>query len=106
MKFGFYNNFAYICIVIKIIKDMKKHLLFMTWYIYKRYIQTDWSEYNKLGKKIVKPFYYLRLLYVLLTLPIWVIEYELFINNKALRTAQRMKRVLDNMIFKQVYYFN
>lgn len=47
-------------------------------FLYTNYIYEDFSDYNKIGKYFIYPFWFVRIFYIAILSPIFLIEYFWF----------------------------
>ena len=46
-------------------KIIKNYILIYIYFVYETYLEQDWEDFNLLGKIIIKPFWYLKWLYII-----------------------------------------
>ena len=53
-------------------------------FLYSEHIYEDFSYYTKLGKKLIYPFWFMRMLYIIIFSPIFLFDYFLY-NSKTFK---------------------
>lgn len=55
---------------------MKLYFLEFALWLYVNHIQEDWDDYNRLGKIMIYPAWFIRSTLVWLTFPLWLISFQ------------------------------
>ena len=73
---------------------MKLYFLKFALWLYTEHIQEDWDDYNKLGKIMIYPAWFIRSLLIWLTFPLWIPAYN-FTHSKQYAHFQQVGKAMS-----------
>lgn len=73
---------------------MKLYFLKFGLWLYTEHIQEDWDDYNKLGKIVIYPFWFIRATLIWLTFPLWIPIYN-FQHSKVYLQYQKVGQAMS-----------